>query len=112
MRKKNRCSFEILVTIILTCLVIFLTYSCFRIFISIIRTFIYLTGLTVIFLMITFLLFVIGYFVYSFLVSYKCYKRYNIDLDTFIEFTIITQLKLCLFLFLSYVLLTFIKFIL
>ena len=65
----------ILSVIGLCSLIFILLYICFRIFISIINTFVYLTGLTVILLFVVFILLLILYFINRLIRRYTCYKR-------------------------------------
>ena len=84
----------ILSVIGLCSLIFILLYICFRIFISIINTFVYLTGLTVILLFVVFILLLILYFINRLIRRYTCYKRSKLSSREIIRLTTKFQLRI------------------
>ncbi len=93
MNKKD-FKIDILTSIILFLISIFLISICTRLLIAFIRTFIYLTGLTVILIGVMFCLGIIYFFIHSILKRLKCYKRNTITKYEILDITLKIQTKI------------------
>ncbi len=97
-RRNNNLKLTILTTIILFLLILFLLFICNKLIISIIHTFVYLTGLTTLLLVSIFYIVIILFFIKYIYRHYKCYKRSSISIHELIK--LITKFEINLILYL------------
>jgi hypothetical protein len=107
MNKKDNLKLSILTATSLTGLILILLFMCYKLIVSIARTFIYLVGLSTILLVILFYLSIIIFCISNLYKRYKSYKRSQLSSKEKLNIIIRTQLIIMTELILFYMFLYF-----